>query len=252
MIAARRWSIVYCFNILDPVTRVVRGDYVGKSVQQLDARERQHRGPEWDTDPQEQPWSDLIVGKPFILEKGMWTAAELDAREQFWIREVKPRYNDMFNRGNPERIPRDVARAQREARDAAKGVVAASWKPSRPVVRPRPLRPIARVSGSQRKHLTAATTWAALSAASWWAATTYGGLGGWVAPLAGTLAAVVLMAAVALTAAELKRWWNSRKAKRQRRRLALTLAALTVTAAVVGLLYLTGPALLAHVPAQAR
>lgn len=127
----RRRSIVYGFNILDPKTRDVRVDYVGQTVQDLSARERQHRGADLTVDAMEQPWSDLIVGKPFIVEEGWWTAAELDERELFHIRRLRPRYNYTGNLANPDRIPIFEARRQREERDRAAGRVSPTWTKTR-------------------------------------------------------------------------------------------------------------------------
>jgi hypothetical protein len=120
-------GIVYGFNILDPDTREVRVDYVGQTVQRLDERERQHRGQDLSTDAAEQPWSDLIVGKPFVIEEGRWTAVELDERERFHIHRLRPRYNYEHNLANPDRIPIPVARRQREERDRARGVPTPTW-----------------------------------------------------------------------------------------------------------------------------
>jgi hypothetical protein len=123
----RRRSIVYGFNILDPDSGKVLVDYVGQTVQELEARERQHRGQDFTVDDTEQPWSDLIVGKPFILDEGMWTAVELDVREEFHIRRLRPRYNYTHNLDNPDRIPIPVARRRREERDRVAGRVSPSW-----------------------------------------------------------------------------------------------------------------------------
>lgn len=188
MSGPRRWSIVYGFRILDPATMRVLVDYVGKTVQKLAARERQHRGQDFETDDTEQPWSDLIVGKPFIIEQGLWTAAELAERERFHIHRLKPRYNYEHNLDNPARIPIPVARRQREARDAAKGVASPDWaakgtgqrqavpgKVARraaaaraAVAAPRWTPAVKRAAGSHAVRVAAA--WLVLAGLLWWLA----------------------------------------------------------------------------------
>lgn len=119
----RRLGIVYGFDILDHHTnQVVANDYVGQSVRALAVREDEHRG-RGRNPGDEQPWSDRIVGAPRILEQGMWTSAELDEREQYWITTLRPRMNYMGNGANPDRIPKYEARRQRAERDRAAGIV---------------------------------------------------------------------------------------------------------------------------------
>jgi hypothetical protein len=109
----KRHSIVYGINILDPETGKVRLDYVGQTQQRLRSRENQHRD--------DQPWNDLIVGSPFVLEQGVWDKGELDRREIAAIRRLRPRYNYDHNQGNPNRVEKWRARDQRWARDDAAG-----------------------------------------------------------------------------------------------------------------------------------
>jgi hypothetical protein len=109
----RRPGAVYGINLLDPVTRMVRMDYVGQTRQKGRAREMQHRD--------SQPWEDLIVGSLLVLAEGMWTDAELDRQEQAAIRRVRPRMNYEHNLHNPQRIEIWRQREQRWARDDAAG-----------------------------------------------------------------------------------------------------------------------------------
>lgn len=161
--AERRLGIVYGFNILDPQTMQVCVDYVGQTVQELGARERQHRGDDWSTDATEQPWSDLIVGKPFIIEQGWWTQAELDERERFHIKRLQPRYNYVHNLDNAKRIPIPVARRQREERDRARGVQPLTWGRA-------PRVPVRRGwSAGQRKAAVLVGLWLVLAVGVWWA-----------------------------------------------------------------------------------
>jgi hypothetical protein len=120
----RRLGIVYGYPILDPATGRVRTDYVGQTIQTLAARDRQHRGlaPNRDGSTRCQPWSDLIVGQPFVIEQGMWTAAELDERERHHIATLRPRYNVALNYSNGARIKPWEAQAARAQRDAARGL----------------------------------------------------------------------------------------------------------------------------------
>jgi hypothetical protein len=150
----RRRGIVYGFDILRPATGDTRVDYVGQTVRPLAVREAEHRG--LGRDPScEQPWSDLIVGRAFVVEEGWWTCAELDERERFHIARLQPVYNHEANLNNPYRVPIFEARRQRDARDAARGVASRNWgapppvvslrrPPSRPVSRRPPARPVSR------------------------------------------------------------------------------------------------------------
>lgn len=130
----RRPGIVYGVNILDPATGQVHVDYVGQTRQQLLSRERQHRD--------DRPFSDLIVGDAFVIEQGSWTDAELDEREVFHIKRLRPRMNHDDNLDNPARIPIWKQRQDRDARDRAKGLTPKPWPaprfgapPARPVRR---------------------------------------------------------------------------------------------------------------------
>lgn len=238
----RRRSIVYGFKVLDPGTGRAPVDYVGKTVQELSARERQHRGGDWDTDADEQPWSDLIVGKPFIIEQGLWTAAELDERERHWIREIRPRYNYEFNLGNPNRIPIPVARRQREARDAAAGRVSPSWpaakglSPARSLWRPRARR--RSWTRRQKRAGAVAAVWLLLTVGFWWVACRYLHAG----PLSG-----LEVGGLGSTSALLGCWSRTRP----RRSMARPLALWTAGAVAVGaLLLVSWPHL--HVPVPSR
>lgn len=162
----RRPGIVYGVPILDPVTREVLTDYVGKTRQMLLARERQHRD--------ERPFSDLIVGDAFVIEQGMWTDAELDEREQFHITRLRPRMNHDGNLDNPARIPIWKQRQDRDARDRAKGMTPRPWPPPRvdPVV---PARPVKRRKLSPRWRrrrdwaIGLASGWLVVTLLLWWA-----------------------------------------------------------------------------------
>lgn len=118
---ARRRGIVYGYRTLRPEDNYqsVELGYVGQTRQVLRARDGQHR--------EVQPFSDIIVGDPFVLAEGLWTDGELDAAERAAIVQLRPRYNIEHNRANPGRIPPWIARRQRAARDAARGVPA--WSP---------------------------------------------------------------------------------------------------------------------------
>ncbi len=108
----------------DPVTgqRRTRLDYVGQTIRGLDIRFGEHLD--------DKPWADLAVSsQPVIVEQGMWTKAERDAREKAAIERIRPRYNYEHNLGNPERIPiydpatrRYVQLEHRHLRDRAAGL----------------------------------------------------------------------------------------------------------------------------------
>jgi hypothetical protein len=241
----RRHSIVYGANILDPDTREVRVDYVGQTVQTLAARERQHRGQDPATGNVEQPWSDLIVGALFVIEEGWWTAAELDAREEFHIRRVLPRYNYTHNQDNPDRIPIPEARRQREARDAARGLPSPQWdRPARQTRAPRRA-----VAGGwprwRRWAVGLATTWLALSIACWVLACTR-----FDAPVLGGLE-VGTVGASAVMAGGGVGWWRYRQARPRTRRKVWALAAVVVLLGVLWLLLpAMGPRIVGHLPAD--
>lgn len=140
----RRLGYVYAYDTLRVDEHGVAADtgvevgYVGQTVQRLSARDDQHRGiaggPDG-TPAKCQPFSDLIVGSVRVVEQGMWTQAELDERERFHIERLRPRYNHEHNGDNLLRVPIYVARRQRDARDAARGVAPQSWAPTRQISR---------------------------------------------------------------------------------------------------------------------
>ncbi len=168
----RRLGTVYAYDTLcvDEHGLVantgVEVGYVGKTVQRLSARDDQHRGiaggPDG-TPAKCQPFSDLIVGGVRVIEQGMWTEEELAERERFHIGRLRPRYNHEFNGSNPLRVPIYVARQQRDARDAARGVVPQQWAPTRQPAR--------------RWRRLLRSPW------TWW-------LSGWLATVVGALVAV--------------------------------------------------------------
>jgi hypothetical protein len=127
----RRRAVVYgfeCFDVNPRTGRIrtdpdtgeprLRIDYVGQTRQLPKAREEQHRD--------DKPWADLIV-RMVILETGMWTDAELDAREEAAIRRVRPRYNYTHNLANPERIEMWRQPQQRAVRDALRTPAVAGY-----------------------------------------------------------------------------------------------------------------------------
>lgn len=115
VVEVRRPGIIYGIDTwrIDPVTwqvtRQVEVGYVGQTRQALEAREGQHLVA--------QPFSDVIVGRAYIIAQGMYTDAELDAAEKLHILTRLPRYNIEHNMGNPHRIPPWTAVAQRQARE---------------------------------------------------------------------------------------------------------------------------------------
>lgn len=156
--AQRRLGIVYGINTLDPASGTVEVGYVGQTVQALWQRERQHR--------ETQPWSDLIVGQAYVIERGLWTCAELDAREAFHIKRLQPRYPYEHNLSNPRRIPVYVARRQRLERDRARGVVLTAWQvPSRSL--------LGSWSPRRRKAAVLVGVWLLLAVAGWAGAVIY-------------------------------------------------------------------------------
>lgn len=108
----RRPGIVYGIPIVDPKSGEVRIDYVGRT-RNLRRREAEHLV--------DQPFGDLIRGGLIVIEQGVWTDAELDARETYQIVRLRPRYNFEKNEHNPHRIPIFLAWEQRWARDRAAG-----------------------------------------------------------------------------------------------------------------------------------
>ncbi|MEU0078500.1 hypothetical protein ABZY58_11440 [Micromonospora tulbaghiae] len=128
----RRWSVVYGIPTLpvDSDGRVIPGaapvvGYIGQSVQTVKQREDQHRA--------DQPFGDTICGGSWVIEEGLWTQAELDARERHYIRHgavlvlgqpaQRPVYNYEHNLDNPQRIEVWRAREHRQVRQPG-------WQPS--------------------------------------------------------------------------------------------------------------------------
>ncbi len=64
----------------------------------------------------EKPWADLIVSVR-VVERGLWTNAELNERERWWINHLRPRLNHDHNLHNPNRIRIPVQHEQRKLRD---------------------------------------------------------------------------------------------------------------------------------------
>lgn len=70
---------------------------------------------------EDKPWFDLLV-EVFVIDAGQaWTDDELDARERYYIAQLRPAFNIDHNRDNPHRIPPWTAVEQRAARDAMLG-----------------------------------------------------------------------------------------------------------------------------------
>jgi hypothetical protein len=144
-VGVRRKGRIYLFTTLrvhesGPNTGMVldgttEDGYVGKTRQTLAQREQQHRGGSADGEPvpgedlEEQPWFDVTVGGIRLVEQGVWTDGELAEREQYWIDQIKPRYNYLGNCANKRRIPKPVAREHRDRRDLARGVTPRQWQP---------------------------------------------------------------------------------------------------------------------------
>ena len=101
---------LYLFIATDPTDEYLseRVVYVGESARMPFDRLMEHIAGK--------PWKDTIVSwrvdpRVFSSKEEVW-AAERDL-----IAELRPLYNDEYNRGNPERIPYEVQVAQRHARD---------------------------------------------------------------------------------------------------------------------------------------
>lgn len=133
---ARRAGIVYVYETRRVDRRGMPADgvevgYVGQTRQALEQRDAQHRGrrPNRNGHLCPQPWSDLIVSVR-VAERGVWDDARLDGREAHWIGSLRPRWNWELNDG-PHRIGILEARAMRDVRDRAAGVVPRQWAPLR-------------------------------------------------------------------------------------------------------------------------
>lgn len=131
-----------------PIPGMVVVGYVGRTWQTVKQREDQHRDC--------QSFGDLIVGGSWVIEEGFWTDAELDEREQYYIRNgavlvpgqapQRPVYNYEFNLDNPDRIEVWRAREHRQAREPG-------WEPPPKGVRiphQRVVRPVAAQSSLAR------------------------------------------------------------------------------------------------------
>src|SRR4029077_10122771 len=94
----RRAGRVYRFMVTHPDTGAVVTGYVGQTVRRLETREEEHLA--------DKPWSDLIVGS---IEE-IWfsedcTKAELDALEQYHIRQLRPLFNYEHQEGAAWAVP---------------------------------------------------------------------------------------------------------------------------------------------------
>ncbi|MFJ1539267.1 hypothetical protein ACIODS_12060 [Micromonospora chalcea] len=182
--------------------------YVGQSVQTVKQREDQHRPT--------QPFGDVICGGSWVIEEGLWTQAELDARERHYIKHgvvlipgqaaQRPVYNYEHNLDNPDRIEVWRAREHRLAREPG-------WQPGVvPVQRGRG-RPVARRGWRwTRRRVQAvalAVVWLTLFAAAWWSG--WDVWHGWDGPR---------NAAISATGAMGAGWgaWRRARPKRRRRR----------------------------------
>jgi hypothetical protein len=108
----RRRGAVYGIPTLpvDADGRIVPGPpvvgYVGQTRQTVKQREGQHRD--------DKPFGDLIVGGSWVIEEGVWSDDELDARERYYIRHgvtlipgqraQRPVYNYTENLDNSARV----------------------------------------------------------------------------------------------------------------------------------------------------
>lgn len=202
-----------------PLPGVVIVGYIGKTRQTVKQREEQHRDC--------QPFGDLIVGGSWVIEEGTWTEAELDAREQHYIRHGavlvpgqaprRPAYNIDFNRDNRARIAPWTALQQRQAREPG-------WEPpsrnSPPRLRPTsvgPRRPAlwGRVRWTRRRVLAVARVcvWVALFAGFWFAGT--GVWPGWEGPRNAAVGASVVSAALLCGRAYTSRPKRRRRGRRR-------------------------------------
>lgn len=152
---------VYGYDVRDHVTGAVHlNDYVGQA-RDVARRDKQHRGliQQRDGQVREQPWSDRIAAGPRVLESDVWTDAELDARERYWIGRCRPRLNCLDN-PNPNRIPIYEQRRQRDQRDLARGIAPRDWRriPAQRTVIPLPPSVWARIGRWLWRRLRRALT----------------------------------------------------------------------------------------------
>lgn len=170
-----------------------------------------------------QPWADTIAGWE-VDDRIYYGKEAVTAAERAAVEAEQPLYNDEFNRGNPARIELEEAKAQRWARDDAKGVP--PWRPgsSRTMYRRgwevpapdnAPTRPYGSVQAPARtapvrqrrpewkpwqKRLTGwGCTWLALTITGWVAALHWH-LGGWGWKQTGLGSAVTVTALMAWVA----------------------------------------------------
>ncbi len=215
-----RNGYVYGYPLRDPVTGMVRIDYVGQT-RDLARRDLQHRGlaPQRDGTVWEQPWSDLIDGGPVVLQYGLFTDAELDAAELGHMHRLLPRFN-YAGSITPDAIPKWAAIEQRQARDVARGVPSGVYAPPPRAVDPTRVPPRrslwARVWATRAGRATSAWLRGAATVAGFWTAlTTVGTVALWLGcsidpQTAGGLTAVGVTAGMA-------KWWPRRKPRRRRR-----------------------------------
>ena len=127
-------GVVYGYQVTDPASgRIVVG-YVGQT-RNVEQRDRQHRS--------QQPWSDLIVGRVWILRDAYLTGRELDRAEARMIRKLRPLYNVMGQEDARWAVPRHVQKEQRAERDDVRlaAEVAAAPVPE-PAIIPEPVPPV--------------------------------------------------------------------------------------------------------------
>jgi hypothetical protein len=125
---ARRPAVIYAYDVAHPFTGQPVLGYVGQTVQRLEERDEQHRDV--------QPWYDTVLPEsPRVIWSGEPTAAELDALELGFIRDLKPLYNFEGQEHATHRITKPDAVSQRHARDRSAGLplwspVARHWRVS--------------------------------------------------------------------------------------------------------------------------
>jgi hypothetical protein len=88
--------------------------YIGQTTQELEERTEQHEFG--------RPWADLIIEVFPIWQSESCTPEELDAMEQHYIRERKPRYNIEFQIGASWAVPKWEQIEQRQQRQLASGL----------------------------------------------------------------------------------------------------------------------------------